>query len=150
MENQHIFSIYSSLFLTLITVAYGPNHALLISLLCFMGADYLTGIAAATLDRGLCYKVGYRGMIKKIVILILIALCRQLDILFGTEAVMLGAIYFYISLELISITENAGRLGIPMPQSVRDAIKTLKAKVGDDDGMEGEISDNKVSSDRTE
>jgi phage-related holin len=70
----------------------------------------------------------------------------------GSNAIMLGSLYFYSLLELISIAENAGRLGIPMPAMVKQAIRTLKEKVGDDDGSDvaREISDHEVSSDRTE
>jgi hypothetical protein len=52
---------------------------------------------------------------------------------------------------LISITENAGRLGVPMPVAIKNAIKSLKEKVGEEDGEVGsQVRDHKISSDRSE
>lgn len=152
MENQHVLSFYISLFGTFFTFAYGPDAMMLTGLLVLMVADYATGIAASVVDKGLCSKVGFRGLLKKFVVLIIVAVTHHLDLMLQMDVLMLGALYFYSLLELISITENAGRLGIPMPATVKHAIRTLKEKVGDEDGSDvaREVSDHEVSSERTE
>ena len=149
MQNQHFLSFWLSAAATLLTFAYGPDRGMLTALLVLMAADYGTGILAATLDKGLCSKVGYKGLAKKFAVLIVIAVTHHMDLLLGTSVVMLGGLYFYSALELISITENCGRLGVPMPAAVRNAIKILKEK-GGDDNVESPVSGSKVSSDSTE
>ncbi|MEC0264413.1 phage holin family protein [Paenibacillus anseongense] len=55
-------------------------------------------------------------------------MAHRMDILLGSSVIMTGAIYFYLANELISITENYGRLGLPMPDQVKQVIQVLKAK----------------------
>jgi toxin secretion/phage lysis holin len=95
MENQHVISFYGSLFATFFSLAYGPDAIMLTGLLVLMVADYVTGIAASIVDRGLCSKIGFRGLLKKFVVLIIIAVTHHLDRMLGTESLMLGALYFY-------------------------------------------------------
>jgi toxin secretion/phage lysis holin len=152
MRIEHYVSFYMSLIATFITFAYGPDAYLLTGLLFLMAADYITGILAAIIDgTGLCSKYGFRGLAKKAAVLVIVAVTHQLDVLLQSNVMMLGAIYFYCALELISITENGGRIGLPMPASVKNAIRILKEKVGDDDvEVDSQVSDHEVSSDRTE
>ena len=149
MRIEHYVSFYVSLFATFATFAYGPDYVMLTGLLVLMAADYLTGIFASILDgRGLSSAVGFRGLLKKVAVLVILAVTHQVDVLLNTNVAMLGALYFYCGLELISITENAGRMGVPMPAVVKNAITVLKERVGDESGeVESEVSDHEISSD---
>lgn len=150
MRNDHVISFIMSLFATVTTFAFGPDAGVLTALFVLMAADYVTGILASVADgRGLSSAIGFRGLLKKFVILIIIAVTHHIDLILGTTVAMLGAVYFYAGLELISITENCGRMGVPMPSGVRNAIRILKERI-DADGaeeMESQVHDNEVSSD---
>jgi toxin secretion/phage lysis holin len=65
---------------------------------------------------------------KKGFMILVILLAHRLDMLLGINMIMTGAIYFYLANELLSITENYGRLGLPLPDQVRKAIEVLKGK----------------------
>lgn len=153
MRNDHLASFVVSVLATLFTFAFGPDQIMLQALLILMAADYVTGILASVIDgKGLSSAYGFYGLLKKFAILIIIAVTHHVDLLLGTSVAMLGALYFYSGIELISITENCGRMGIPLPSSIRNAIVILKQREGDDDGgqMAPPVSDREISSDRSE
>lgn len=152
MRNEHWISFYGSAVITLLTFAFGPVNEVLIALLIFMATDYATGIMAAILDgSGLCSKAGFRGLLKKVAILCILAVTHHIDNLLGTSVVMLGAVYFYSALELISITENCGRIGLPIPSGVKNAIRMLKERSEADvsSNVESQIHGDQVSSNQT-
>lgn len=113
---------------------YGGFPQTLTVLLILVVADYLSGIAASAIEGKLSSKVGYVGCIKKIGIFLIIVLAHQLDtVIFpGTDQLRDIAIFFYMANELVSLTENAGRLGFPLPASITRAVEILKSKGGDD------------------
>lgn len=93
-----------------------------------MVIDYLTGVLAAIYERKLSSEVGFKGIAKKVVIFCLVALGNIIDVqIIGEGSVIRTAIiFFYISNEGISIVENAGRLGLPVPQKLKDVLEQLK------------------------
>jgi toxin secretion/phage lysis holin len=94
--------------------------------------DYLTGIAASIKGgNGLSSNVGFWGLAKKGLMILVVILAHRLDELFGTDVIMVGSIYFYLTNELISITENYGRLGLPLPNKIKEVITIFKQKGGD-------------------
>ncbi|OAB32904.1 phage holin family protein [Paenibacillus glacialis] len=98
--------------------------------------DYITGVLAAIKDKtGLNSKIGFWGITRKALMFLVILLAHQIDIILGQDlgVVKSGAIYFYMANELISITENYGRLGLPLPNKVTRIIKILKNKENQDD-----------------
>lgn len=115
-----------------ITWFYGGWTQSLNVLLLLVIADYLTGIAASVTEGKLSSKVGYLGCIKKIGIFLVIMLAHQLDtvIFQGTNQLRDIAIFFYMANELVSLTENAGRLGVPLPDGMTKVIDILKSKGG--------------------
>lgn len=150
MRNEHILSFFVSVPATLLTFLYGPDRTLLYALLILMVFDYVTGLFASILDgTGLCSRVGLKGLLKKLAVLCIIAVTNLIDQIVGTNVAMLGAIYFYAGIELISITENCGRIGIPMPKSVKEAIRVLKERSDSDADaeVESQVHDHEVSSD---
>ncbi|GMK39675.1 hypothetical protein PCCS19_27290 [Paenibacillus sp. CCS19] len=115
---------------TAFTYAFGAWPQSLNVLLIAMGIDYLTGVAAAMKEKkGLNSHIGSWGLTRKGLTLLIVLLAHQIDLLLHLDGVtMSGAIYFYLANELISITENYGRIGLPLPDSLKQLITVLKDK----------------------
>lgn len=114
----------------LVTFAFGSWTESLTFLLVAMGVDYVTGVLAAVKSgKGLNSAVGFWGLARKGLSLLVILLAHRVDILLDTSNMtMAAAVYFYIANELISITENYGKLGLPLPDRIRKLIEVLKQK----------------------
>lgn len=117
---------------------FGEWNQLLNVFLVMIIIDYLTGVLASLKEgSGLDSKTGFWGLARKALMFLVILLGHQIDLLLGTDVEMVksGAIYFYMTNELISITENYGRLGLPLPDKITRVISILKNKEkrGDDD-----------------
>ena len=114
---------------------FGGWSALLGILLAFVVTDYITGIVAAALEGALSSQIGFRGISKKIMIFVIVAIGHLIDKALVLNAVLINAaIFFYMANELISIIENAGRIGLPVPGILQKAIAMLKEKGGEDIG----------------
>ncbi|NQX66817.1 phage holin family protein [Paenibacillus alba] len=127
--NQINFNMISAVFGTMLTYAFGGWNELMALFLMAILIDYLTGIAASIKEqRGLNSQVGFWGLARKGLMLLVIMLAHRMDLLFDTELMMTAAIYFYLANELISITENYGRLGLPLPSFLKQMIQILRSK----------------------
>ena len=109
----------------------------LLKVTCFMmGFDYVTGLIVALVFRsspksangGLNSMVGFRGICKKLVMIGMIGVANHLDIVLGTDYIRAGVMYTFITNEVISVIENAGCMGIPIPGILRKAIDILAEK----------------------
>lgn len=113
---------------------YGSWDTLLQVLLIFVIVDYLTGIIAGGANGKLSSKVGFRGILKKVLIFIIVAVAHWVDVavdvaLGENVAIFRNAtIFFYLANELLSITENAGEMGVPIPEKLMNAVEILKGK----------------------
>ncbi|MEF3303718.1 phage holin family protein [Paenibacillus sp. GYB003] len=97
-----------------------------------IAVDYATGIAASLKQgRGLNSLKGFWGIWKKGLMVVIVMIGHRFDLLLGTNLFMVGFIYFYMANELVSITENCGKLGLPLPDRVRKLIEVLKNKQDD-------------------
>ncbi|HYG58295.1 MAG TPA: phage holin family protein [Symbiobacteriaceae bacterium] len=132
------------LFKTLVTMGgavasylYGGWSALLGVLLVFVIADYTTGVVAAGIEGKLSSSVGFRGIARKIGIFLVVAVAHLADTALGQNHMIRDAsIFFYLGNELLSIIENAGRIGVPVPPLITQAVEILRGKAG-----KGEVSD---------
>lgn len=116
---------------------FGGWNSLLGILIAFVVIDYITGIAAACIHGELSSSKGFRGIARKIMIFVIVAIAHLTDAAMGLEsALMMAAIFFYMGNELISILENAGRIGLPVPGILEKAIALLKEKAGEDKSVE--------------
>lgn len=108
----------------------GGCDGLLYALIAFAVVDYLTGIMCAIVDRTLSSTVGFKGIFKKLLIFILVGIPNAIDVqVIGNGSVIRTAvIFFYISNEEISLLENAGRLGLPIPVSIKNVLQQLHDK----------------------
>lgn len=94
-------------------------------LLIFMVVDYLTGLSAAFIQNNvyLDSRKGFKGIVKKIVILCLVVLAHQIDILIGQNTLTRNVVlFFFIGNEGLSILENAANCGLPIPQKLKDTL----------------------------
>lgn len=115
---------------TLLTgIAYflgGWDNALQI-LVLVMALDYITGVIKAIKKKKLNSKTGIWGIIKKFGYLIIVALSVVMDKLVGdTGAIRTMVIYFFVANDGISILENWGGMGLPLPQKLTDTLEQLK------------------------
>ena len=101
------------------------------TLLIFILLDYVTGVCEAISNKKLNSIIGAKGIIKKIGYLIIVALAVQLDTITGnTGAIRTLVIYFFVANEGISILENWGSMGLPLPKKVIDVLEQLKKDNG--------------------
>lgn len=109
---------------------FGRLDGLLYALIAFMILDYVTGIIAAWVRRELSSTVGFTGIAKKVFILALVAVGHILDahVLGGGSVCRSAVIGFYLANEGISILENAGNIGLPLPKKLIDVLKQLENK----------------------
>lgn len=105
----------------------GGCDGLLYVLIAFVAADYVTGVMCAVADKELSSEVGFRGICRKMLIFILVGITNILDVqVIGTGSVLRTAIiFFYISNEGISLLENAGHLGLPIPEKLKAVLEQL-------------------------
>ena len=113
----------------------GGCDGLVYALLVFVAADYITGIMCAIVDKRLSSEIGFKGICKKVLIFILVGMANILDTqVIGNGCIVRSAvIFFYISNEGISILENSGHLGLPIPQKLKDVLEQLHEKSKEDD-----------------
>lgn len=105
----------------------GGCDGLLYALLAFVVADYLTGVMCAINDKKLSSEVGFKGICRKVLVFVLVGIANILDVqVVGTGSVLRTAIiFFYISNEGVSLLENAGHLGLPIPEKLKAVLEQL-------------------------
>jgi toxin secretion/phage lysis holin len=108
---------------------FGGWSEVLTLLVSLVGIDYLTGFLASAVEGRLSSRVGFRGIPKKIMIFVMVAVGHLVDTAIGTNHMFRdAAIFFYCANELVSILENAGRMGLPVPERLRQTIDILRGK----------------------
>lgn len=115
----------------------GGCDGLLYALITFVTIDYITGVMCAVIDRKLSSAVGFKGIFRKVLIFLLVGIANIIDVqVVGTGAVLRTAvIFFYISNEGVSLLENAGHLGLPIPERVKAVLEQLHDRA--ENGKEG-------------
>lgn len=121
---------------SLITKLFGGWSEDMVTLVIFMAIDFITGLIVAGVFKSsgksesgaLNSKASFRGLCKKCVMLLFVLLAYRLDILLNTDYIKTATIIGFILNEVISIVENAGLMGIPLPGVITKAIDVLKSK----------------------
>lgn len=128
MDKQNIFNTIIAGIGTLFTTLFGSWDLALQILIIFMIADYVMGVLIALSNKTLSSKTGFKGLLKKAVIFVVLILAVSLDRLLNTGGWIFRTLvcYFYIANEGISILENCACLGVPIPQQITDALIQLK------------------------
>jgi len=115
---------------------FGGWDAAMTTLVIFMGVDYLMGLIVAGVFKrsgksengALDSRAGFKGLLKKSIILLIVLIAYRLDLVLGSAFIKDAVIIGYIANETISIIENAGLMGIPIPDVIKRAIDILKNK----------------------
>ena len=117
----------------------GGVDGLMTALLVLMVMDYVTGIMCAVIDRELSSSVGFRGIFKKVLILMLVGVAHIVDlhVVRSGEALRSAVICFYLSNEGVSVLENAGHLGLPIPEKLKGILAQLHDRMEEPDETEG-------------
>lgn len=117
---------------------WGKADGLLYALIAFMALDYITGVIVAIVKKALNSEVGFKGIAKKVLILVLVAVGHIIDVhVLGGGAVCRSAVIgFYLANEGISILENAGNLGLPLPKKLMAVLQQLKKEDDDENNRD--------------
>jgi len=113
---------------TFLTTFFGGWDTLLRVLVLFVAIDYVVGVTAAWFEKKLNSEIGARGIVKKFLLFVIVALAVQVDLALGQEIFRSLAIWFYLANEALSIIENAGRCGLPIPSFLKTALEQMKQK----------------------
>ena len=105
----------------------GGMDGLIYALIAFVAIDYLTGVMCAIDDCTLSSEVGFRGICRKMLIFCLVAIGHIIDstVIQSGSTLRTAVIFFYLSNEGVSILENAGHLGLPIPKKLKAILEQL-------------------------
>ncbi|MCG3087457.1 phage holin family protein [Sporosarcina cyprini] len=126
--------VIPAFFSGILTFLFGGWNAMLAILLTLVVIDFITGMVASALAGRLRSHVGMLGIARKVLIFIMVTVAHLIDLILSesgiqsSEAVMTMVIVFYSINEILSITENAGRIGLPIPEAVKNAVEILRNK----------------------
>ena len=106
----------------------GGFDGLLYALVAFVIIDYITGVMVAVLEKKLSSSIGFKGIFKKVLIFTFVGIGHIVDIyiLQNGSAIRTAVIFFYLSNEGLSIVENAAKIGLPVPESLKKVFTELK------------------------
>lgn len=118
----------------------GGVDGFLYALIAFVLVDYVTGVMCAIADKKLSSAVGFKGICKKVLILMLVGVANVVDIhIVGTGSALRSAVIcFYLSNEGLSLLENAAHIGLPIPDKMKDVLAQLH---GREDKSSTDVSD---------
>lgn len=137
--NRAAFITLTGAFGGIIAELFGGWDSDITTLVIFMCIDYITGIIVAaafkrsqkTETGALSSKVGFIGLCKKGVMMLVVLIAHRLDLLIGTDYIRTATVIGFCCSELVSIIENAGLMGVPLPPVIIKAIDILKNKDND-------------------
>lgn len=127
---NNIFNSVVAVIATFFTYLFGGWDVALSILITFMILDYITGVIWAYIQKKLNSEVGFKGLVKKCTILIVLIVGAMLDRLLNSGEWVFRTLvaYFYIANEGISLLENISNLGVPIPAKIKDALEQLNNK----------------------
>lgn len=120
---QSIIAVVS----TCLVYLLGGFDVSLMALVIAIVLDYISGILKAYVTKELSSRTGLKGIIKKVGVLLVVMLAVIIDnVTGGTGAIRTLVIYYFVANEGLSVIENLGQAGVPIPQSIKKALKALK------------------------
>ena len=135
MKSEDFFKWLSAELFGLAGFFWGGLDGLLTALLVFMVLDYASGVVIAYKEKRLSSEVGFWGLVKKCMILVLVTVGHFMDlhVLGGSSSMFRsGVVGFFLANEGLSILENAGKLGVPLPEFLKKALEQVKERGGKD------------------
>lgn len=125
---------------TFLTFIFGDWDVALQCLVIAIALDYISGLIKAFVNKELSSKIGVKGILKKVGVLVIVALAVLIDKVTGESgAVRTLVIYYFVANEGLSIVENLGEAGLPIPDVIKKALKSLKSE------SKGKQNDKKLS-----
>lgn len=136
MRNGQIMSGIMGVIGAFFTSLWGGWNAGMTTLLLFMGVDYLSGLVVAGVFKkspksesgALESNAGWKGLARKIMTLVMVMIAYRIDLLLGVSYIRDAVVISFCVNELISIVENAGLMGLPLPAIITKAIDVLRRK----------------------
>ena len=129
---KDIFKELATVLFALFGYLFGKIDGLMYALITVIVIDYITGVICAIVNKKLCSFVGFKGILKKVCILIIVAVAQVIDVNILSDSGVLrsSVIAFYIVNESISILENSSDIGLPLPKKLKSVLTQLN---NDDD-----------------
>ncbi len=114
----------------LIGFLFGTMDGIFYALIAFVCLDYITGVIVAIINKSLSSEIGFKGILKKVLLLILVALANIIDtqIIGGGSALRTAVIFVLLANEGVSVLENMGNMGVPIPNKLFEVLLQLKNK----------------------
>jgi toxin secretion/phage lysis holin len=130
-QNTGLIKTIITLLGTLATYLWGGWTATLQTLVVLATFDYLSGVASAWVRKEVSSDIGRRGIAKKVGMFVVIAICNIIDQAVNSQPMLCAvATWWYIGNEAISVTENLGEIGVPIPERIKTALTALKTNKG--------------------
>ena len=124
---KEVFSITLSGIITFVVYLLGGFDVAISCLLIAILLDYISGIFKAFVTKKLSSNIGLKGIIKKVAILLIVMLAVLVDRVTGESgAIRTLVIYYFVANEGLSIIENLGEAGVPIPSIIKESLKALK------------------------
>ncbi len=125
-----IFKAVMAAVCSVLGFVFGDMDGMMLALVALIVLDYISGVIAAAVEKKLSSAVGAKGIAKKLFMLLIVAVANIVDINVVGEGHVLRTVttVFYIANECISLIENAGRIGVPVPKKLMDVLEQLKDK----------------------
>lgn len=125
-------SVFLSPVISVIAYYLGGVDAMLKTLIVLVILDYCTGLLKAIYNKQLDSSIGYKGIIKKILMFIVVAIAVAIENTYQIDGLRSLTITFFAVNEALSILENAGALGLPLPKQLKDALVQLRGGDNED------------------
>lgn len=111
---------------------FGGMDGMMYALIAFAVCDYITGVMCAITEKKLSSEIGFKGIFKKVTIFILVGIGHLIDayVIKSGNTLRTAVMFFYISNEGISLLENAARLGLPVPERIKNILAQMHKKGG--------------------
>lgn len=107
---------------------FGPINQLFMILVGLVAIDYVSGVIAAFIKKSVSSQVGFKGILRKVLIFVIVAVAHMLDLLLETSVVRDMVIIFYIANEILSIVENVSKSGVPIPPIILEKIQLFRKR----------------------
>ncbi|MBQ9997528.1 MAG: phage holin family protein [Clostridia bacterium] len=118
--------IASSVIMSGISYFLGGFDVLFICLLSLVVIDYISGVLAALCNKTLSSRTGFIGIIKKVCIFLVVAVATMIGMFTGIDGIRDLTVSFYIANESVSVLENLGNIGVPLPQKLKDVLLQIR------------------------
>ena len=124
---NNIFNSVVAVIATFFIYLFGGRDAAIGILIILMVLDYITGVVYAYVNKNINSEIGFKGLLKKCLVLVVLIVAVMLDRLLNTGDWVFRTLvcYFYIANEGISLLENISKLGVPIPAKIKDALEQL-------------------------